>query len=415
MLDNRTIGNRAIGNRAIGSDARRQGPKGGQGSERSAGAAVSGGLIPTAVVTGVEPARRSSAQIAREFRRLLDGGALFRCAGNARDEPRRLLGLGYTPKCRIDLFDTTFYFTHARQNPDLRFFVVYVVQADVVQPDRERGRRPIDARIVYKDISLIWRTASHLHLTDEELWIGKGATRIERCDGHVREESIEATTDLPLEMQAAVESLNRRVRRPRHDLGALPLVLRNAPRDRLRPYRDFSAPRERAAANPRNRIYGGRKVLRFTRRDDPTSLRIARGFEPDFGSGPIEQAAGSSSLYGGIVRSLRFLSTNGEIQYLFFVGPEHAWLAPPQALTTELSTYGVRTVDVLADEDAFIPGYEYHFEDEGDDGPELHSQIPAGYAGAHHEHDDTRADASAWLDRLPVIRELRGALAAGRF
>ena len=53
-------------------------------------------------------------------------------------------------------------------------------------------------------------------------------------------------------------------------------------------------------------------------------------------------------------------------------GPRHAWIIPPQATTTELSTYGVRTVDVEADEDVFVPGFEYHFMD----GDHLHTQIP---------------------------------------
>ena len=371
---------------------------------------ISSRPIPTVLVTGVGPAQRSAASVGRELLALLEAGARLHCAGAAREEPRRLLELGYAPKARIDLFATTFYLTHPRQNPDLRFFVAYVAQADPV-----RGGTDIHARILYKDVSLIWRVASHVQLFSDELWIGKGETRLVRADGHVHEESIEATTDLPLEIQPALEALNRRVRRPRHDRRALALILRSAPRDRLRPYRDFTAPRRRAAADPRNLVHGGREVLFFTRPGDPTSLEIARGFEPDFASAPIEQSAGASSLYGGLVRRLRFLSVNGRIQYLFFVAPAHAWMAPPQALTTELSSYGVRTVDVLADEDAFVPGFEYHFEEEGEGGSTLHSQIPAGYAGLHHELDDARADASAWLDRLPVIQELRAALAAGRF
>jgi hypothetical protein len=67
----------------------------------------------------------------------------------------------------------------------------------------------------------------------------------------------------------------------------------------------------------------------------------------------------------------------------------------------------VRTIDVIADDDAFLPGYEYHFMDEGDDGPELFSQIPSGFAGPASEFDPSRADASPWLDRMPVIREFR--------
>jgi len=83
------------------------------------------------------------------------------------------------------------------------------------------------------------------------------------------------------------------------------------------------------------------------------------------------------------------------------------WIVPPQALTTELSSYGVRTVDVDADEDVFVPGFEYHFFDEDADPPGLHTQIPEGYAGAASEIDPSRADASAWLEKLPVIQEFR--------
>jgi len=53
------------------------------------------------------------------------------------------------------------------------------------------------------------------------------------------------------------------------------------------------------------------------------------------------------------------------------------------------------------------PGYEYHYLDDEQDPPEIFSQIPDGFAGATHPRDDTRADASRWLDRLPVIREFR--------
>jgi hypothetical protein len=67
----------------------------------------------------------------------------------------------------------------------------------------------------------------------------------------------------------------------------------------------------------------------------------------------------------------------------------------------------VRTIDVEADDDLFVPGYEYHFVDETVNPPRLHSQIPEGFAGAASTVDPSRADASAWLERLPVIREFR--------
>ncbi len=40
-------------------------------------------------------------------------------------------------------------------------------------------------------------------------------------------------------------------------------------------------------------------------------------------------------------------------------------------------SYGVRTVDAHVDDDFLLPGYEYHFEEDGENGPELHSQVLA--------------------------------------
>jgi hypothetical protein len=112
-------------------------------------------------------------------------------------------------------------------------------------------------------------------------------------------------------------------------------------------------------------------------------------------------------MYGGALRRYRILARNRKAQYLFIAGPRQVWIPAVQATTTELSSFGVRTVDVAADEDLLVPGYEYHFVDETLDPPALRSQIPAGYAGAPSEVDTSRADASAWLERLPVIRRFR--------
>ena len=49
--------------------------------------------------------------------------------------------------------------------------------------------------------------------------------------------------------------------------------------------------------------------------------------------------------------------------------------------------------------------------DDAVDPPELHSQIPEGFAGPLHPADENRADAAAWLDRLPLIRDFRTAVA----
>jgi hypothetical protein len=337
-------------------------------------------------------------QVEREFRRLLAQGARLRPMGTARRAPRTLLSRGYTPKYKVGLFDATFYLTNIRQNPDIRFFVAYVAQP---------GSRDLHPRIFYKDISLVWRSASHLVRSDGENWIGKGDLRTVVVHGEELEVSAEETTDLPLELQMALEILARRPSRVPRDDTALALVVRSGPDDRLDPYQDFVGPRRRAAADPRNRINGGRSIARFTRRGDPGSLRFVKGFEPDFAKGLLETGDSKSRLYGGRLRRFRILSRNRRIQYLFFAGPHHVWIVPPQATTTELSSYGVRTIDVITDEDLCIPGYEYHFMDDSEDPPVLHSQIPEGFAGEPSAHDASRADASPWLERLPVVQEFR--------
>ena len=362
-------------------------------------AAAMAARIPTRIVPSVQPSEQTPREIEREFRALVDAGMPIRPAGAARRRPRRLLA-GYTPKHKLALFDTTFYLTNVRQNEDIRFFVAYVVQG----AGRARTAYP---RLFYKDLSLVWRSASHFLRSEDGIWIGKGD--VERiADGeHETLCSVESTTDLPLEIQTALEETTRRAGTIRTEWKAIELVLRRGPDDRIEPYRDFTEPRRRARANPRNLVHGGRRVARFARRNDPTSLRFAAGYEPDFDKGVLEVTFSTSKLYGGKLRRFRILSRNRRIQYLFVTGPRHAWIIPPQATTTELSSFGVRTIHVEADEDLFIPGYEYHFVDDGEDPPRLVSQIPEGYAGAPSELDPRRADASPWLDRIPVIQEFR--------
>jgi hypothetical protein len=358
--------------------------------------------IPTRIVPSVEPSERTPSQVSRHFRRLIDSGARLRPAGEAKDDPMQLLSSGYSPKHQISLFDTQFYLSNVLQNPALRFFVAYVVQQNV-----SSRRSEIHPRIFYKDLSLVWRAASHVIATDGDFWIGKGDVKILAHGGYEVTECVESTTDLPFEMQTALETLNRRTRHARLDEEALYLVLRSAPSSRTRPYRDFTEPRRKAEADRRNLIHRGRSIARFTRKNDPTSLEIVKGFEPDFKKGIVEVSDLKSAMYGGMLQRFRIVSRNKKIQYLFTAGPRHVWIIPPQATTTELSTYGVRTIDVVADEDLFVPGYEYHYFDEAADESEHFSQIPEGFAGELSEHDNDRADASAWLDQIPVIREFR--------
>jgi hypothetical protein len=355
--------------------------------------------IPRRIVAGVRPTAWSPARVERDFRARLDGGAVLCSAGSTRARPARLLEQGYVPRFRVDLFDTTYYLSRVRQNEDVRFFVGYLAQ-----PPR-RGPERVHARLFYKDVSLVWRCASHFVRSEDENWIGKGDIRCIEVDGCEIEVSDESTTDLPLEVQDAFEALSAGAKNVPYDVDAIPRVLRRAPDDRFEAYADFIGPRRRAQADPRNLVNGGRPVARFTRGGDPASLRFAKGYAPDFARGVLEESASKSSLYGGRLRRFRILSANREIQYLFFAGPHHVWVIPPQATTTQLSSFGVRTIDVAADDDLSVPGWEY--DGGADTGLAGIDQIPAGYAGAPNPNDPSRSDASPWLEALPVVREFR--------
>jgi hypothetical protein len=367
------------------------------------GRSLKSSLIPTQIVSSVECDSSSPAQVAREFHSLLASGARFHVAGLARRNPRRILQDGYSPKHRLDIFGTRIYLSNVRQNPELRFYVAYVLP-----PRGQRAKQDVHARIFYKDLSLIWRAASHMSYDhDGSLWIGKGDVRRFVKNGYEIIESIESTTDLPFEIQDALEDRLKALRRVPPDGRVLELVLRRSPTSRIRPYADFVRPRRRAAANPGNRINGGRSVARFRRTNDPASLEFVRGFEPDFAGGLLEVTQARSKLYGGRLRRFRILSQNRQIQYVFIAGPQQVWIIPPQTTTTELSSYGVRTIDVVADDDLFVSGWDYHYLDTDLDPPELYSQIPKGYAGCPCPADENKADASPWLDRTPVVKEFR--------
>ena len=349
-------------------------------------------MLATRLATGVEPRAEPPRQIEREIRRLLAAGCRLLPAGSARTRPAALLRL-YPPRYAVELFDAHFYLAELREDENFRFFVAYV---------RVGGGRDLFPRLFYKDSSLVWRCATHFISAPGVHWIGKGdLKRIEEEDGQT-EYSAEETTNLPYEMQAALDDLSRRAKSVPWDARALRRILRRAPVGRFEAYADFIGPRRRAAAVRANRIHGGRPVAWFERKNDPASLRLAPGFAPDFGR-VVEVSRSGSRMYGGAIAKLRILSQNRQIQYQFVAGPQHVWIIPAQTLTSELSSYGVRTLDVIADEDLFVPAYEYHYFEDG----ALYTQIPPGFAGPPSEVDPTRADASPWLEKLPLIQEFR--------
>lgn len=354
------------------------------------------------VVPSARLARLTPAQVGRRFDRLLDDGARLLPAGTARRNPRKWLAGPYRPRHMVSLFDATLYLTGPRQNDDIRFLVAYVSIAD-----GRNGPPRLYPRIFYKDISLTWRSASHWIRSANDNWIGKGDIKVVVEEGVEYDESDESTTDLPLEIQTALEAVCRTVDRVPRDEKAVGLVLRRAPEKRIAPYADFTAPRRRAAEDPANLVNRGRPFARFTRRGDPTSLEFVAGHAPDFEHGVVELAHGTSRIYGGPLRRYRIVSQNERVQYFFMAGPKQVWIASCQATSTELSTFGLRTVDAIVADELLLPGFEYHFIEPDTDPPVLYSQIPEGFAGEASPVDASRVDTSAWLDAMPVIQDFR--------
>lgn len=369
-------------------------------------------MLETCIVRGVRADSISKADVAREFRELVDAGARICPSGSAKSRPRSLLTRGYVPQYRIRLFDTRLWLAEIRQEPNARFFITYVMLD--AQRDLPPRRRRLHTRYFYKDASLVWRSASHFARSASENWIGKGDVKPVLEDGEERLYTAEETTNLPLEIQPALDLMSRAAENIVRDDKAIGLVLRRAPDHRVEPYAEFTTPRRRAAADPTNLVNGGEPVAWFTRKNDPSSLRFARGYEPDFRGGILEVDPETSRLYGGTLRKFRVLSKNRKIQYQLVAAPQHVWVVPPQALTTQLSSFALRTIDVEADDQLFVPGWEYHYLDDWQDPPQIYSQIPEGWAGVQSTVDPARADASPWLEELPVLQEFRQAIGLPR-
>ncbi len=362
--------------------------------------------IPCKIIPSIERTDLTVRQVRREFSQVIENHPVV-IAGLARHDANSFLKK-HLPKYKLELFDTTFYLTDVKQIPELRFYLAYIVQPVTGQKQTSASRLRCYPRIIYKDVSLAWRSASHFSVEDGEIWVGKGDVKRMEIDGYEQIESIEATTDLPLEMQTALEQLLSLAKRRGNGAGLLELVLRQSPPNRIPPYADFNRQRIAAQKNKRNLIHRGKPIAFFKRKNDPTSLKIVPGFEPDFSQTAIlERSFSQSKLYGGKLKRFRILSTNQLIQYFFIAAPRHVWLFPPQATTTQLSSYGVRTIDVTADDDLFIPGYEYHHDEDTPRGVELYSQIPPGFAGPVCPHDEAKADASLWLNQISLINEFR--------
>ena len=134
-----------------------------------------------------------------------------------------------------------------------------------------------------------------------------------RCqDGEEILATFEETTNLPLEIQGALDELTRVAPRARAATSVRWAgCCATRPDHRLEPYEDFAGPRTASACEPaQSRSVGGRDVAWFARRNDPESLRFAQGFEPDFARGVVEVSRSYSRFYGGAIRKFRILSRN---------------------------------------------------------------------------------------------------------
>lgn len=355
---------------------------------------------PTALAD-VTPDPKSENEVRALFRSLLDSGCPLRAQGSAKSDPRGQLSR-QQPRHLVTLDNTRYFLTHVRRDQQFRFFVGYV------QLSATQARSALYPRIFYKDSSLVWRVATHYINTATEHWIGKGDVKPTLENGEIHWYSAEETTNLPFQIQNALDAISRRVHAPRPDRQSLSLVLRDAPDHRVEPYADFSKPRRTAMSDAKKRIHNNRLVAWFEDNTNPESLTFARGFAPDFSAGLVAASQSRSKLYGGDIKRFRILSENRRIHYLFMQAPHQSWIIPPQPTELELMSFGVHTVDAHVDEKLCIPGFEYHFAD--DDEPDgVFSQIPRGYAGASSPIDPQRADASGWTHRMPVMQDFHRA------
>ena len=85
-------------------------------------------MIPREILASVHRAALAPRRVEKEFNGLVSSGVKIRVAGTARQDLSQLYAAGLRPKHKIELFDTVFYLTNARQIPELRFYVCYVVQ-----------------------------------------------------------------------------------------------------------------------------------------------------------------------------------------------------------------------------------------------------------------------------------------------
>jgi len=359
-------------------------------------------MLNPIIIKNVVPKNWSKKQVQDEFKKLFSRGYRLELKGQAKNRAPDYLIRTRSPKYLIELFGVRYYLSEIRREAGFRFFVAYVVM-----PQTTKQAKRIYPRIFYKDSSLIWRSASHLIKTGNEHWVGKGDLKPVLENGEINLYSAEETTNLPYEIDSALDTISRSSAEVIVDKSAQEMVLRNAPEDRVRPYADFSTPRRKAMSNPEYAINHNQKIAWFNRVNKPTSLRFANGFKPDFKHGLIDSSQSRSKMYGGDINKYRIASTNRQVQYLFIVGKIQAWIIPPQPLDNLIISYGVRAVDADVDEDLCIPGFEFHYYEFEDDAESLYSQIPKGFVGPPSEADPDRASASPWIEKLSIMIEFR--------
>ena len=359
-------------------------------------------MLNPIIIKNVAPKNWSTKQVGLEFKRLLANGYRLETKGQAKNRAPDYLSRTRPPKHSVDLFGIRYFLSDIRREAGFRFFIAYLVM-----PQVGIHRKRIYPRIFYKDSSLIWRSASHLIKTNNEHWVGKGDLKPVVEDGNINYYSAEETTNLPYEIDAALDIISRSSPEVIVDKIAQEMVLRNAPEDRVEPYSDFTLPRTKAMKNPDYSINDSHKIAWFAKPSDPGSLSFAPGFKPDFKHGLIDTSESRSKMYGGLITKYRIASKNRQVQYLFITGKTQAWIIHPQPLDNLLISYGVRAVDANIDDDLGIPGFEFHYLEHENEPDSLYSQIPKGFVGPASEADPDRASASPWIEKLSVMKDFR--------
>ncbi len=308
-----------------------------------------------------------------------------------------LMNAGFQPHYKIVVNGVAYYVSEPYTPSHGRASFVYYFY----RKNPKTGEEEIFTRSVYRSNSQnVLRVASHRR--PERRWIGKGLGQ--------------ATTTLPLELQSTFEKIYQTAlsKGKLEKKEAFYEILRakdsHMPADSFMKsmiaYERGEEAEQKDEKEPEEQILIGkfnehdRDQIEFIKgemifpRGIPETFGFTPGFEPDFENGVVETFETDNPVYGGKVTSYRIISKNKEAQYLFNVDMKgRVWIGDVQGTHSEITRFGVRKNTIYIPSDFLTPANEYE------------SEIPEGYKG-EWQHSDYW-DASAYIDKLPVVQEFR--------